>query len=1125
MTWNGWHGVVAHRQGLCCCGTLLAVMLFLPATLPAQVESGQVVGTVHDASGAVISGAAVSVENTATNIRHAATSNGSGEFTITNLQPGTYTASFEHEGFQRVVETPFVLEVNQVITLNITMVVGAVNQVVNVTAAEPLLESETSSVGQVITGKTITTLPLNGRDFIQLAYLTPGVNQGPSGAVQQGGIPENERGNGSIQANGLTATNNNFLLDGFDNNEQQIGFEVIQPSVDAISEFKMQTNNFAADIGKGGAVVNVALRSGTNEFHGDAFEFLRNSAFDARNYFDSSTAPIPPFKQNQFGGTLGGPILKSRTFFFVDYQGTRINQSQTDISTVPSLAERSGDFSDLLTGSITSDGYDAGQIFNPQSYNPATSTRQPFPGNIIPSGDLDAAALKVAALYPTPNLSGADNNYLSTPALVNNQDSFDIRVDHQLTGKDSTFATFSWGNVHVTQPDPFPGYAGGGNFSGNISDLARAAGISDVHTFSSTKINEFKIGYMRYVVQATQFFANQDISGQVGIPGIFSASNPGPTGGLPSFAISGLSNLGDQDWFPETLRENNYQYIDAFTYIRGSHTFKVGVDIRRRMNGFNQTQNARGDFSFDQQFTEDLNTGQGGSPLASFLLGYPISAARYGQKGDFGIRWLELGSYAMDDYRVTPHLTVNLGLRYDLYSPYVEEHNRLANFNFATGQFVAPQMPGVSRTGDVQTNWNNFAPRLGFAYTPRGGALAIRGGYGIFYDLQATQGDSELPYNPTGLFFSQSYTYPASTPGIRLSAGFPTLTYPTLSNPYGVASAVPFHNPTTSIQEWNLDVEQQLGSNAAVQLAYVGTHGVHESYIYNLNQATAPLDSNFGPAPNYGRPYFATVPNISAIRTNSNLADSISHQLQAKFEKRFSSGWSVLAAYTWQHTIGQTAENESLGPQNVYDLRAERGDQAPDFRNQFTTAWSYDLPFGQGRRFLQQGGVLRYLVGGWQSQGIVTMYSGEAFTPSLSYDPTNTGSGAPRPDVIGNPYNFVSASNAGCPANHRTLTCWFNPAAYTIPALAPGQTFATEFGNAGVGTLRGPAQYNLDSSLFKEVPLPEAMSLELRAEAFNLLNTPEFGLPDSAMDTSQAGSITSTSHSSRQLQFALKVLF
>jgi hypothetical protein len=1108
--------------------------LLLAVAVLAQVESGRVVGTVRDPSGSVIPEATVTVINTGTSIPHSVRTDPNGQFVVTDLQPGTYTATFEHQGFQKTVEAPFQLNVNQVLNLNISMAVGAVTQQVTVTAAEPLLESESSSIGQVVAADSISALPLNGRDFIQLAYLTPGVNQGPAGAVQQGNIPEDERASGSIEANGLTTTNNNFLLNGFDNNEQQIGFEVIQPSVDAIAEFKMQTNSFGADIGKGGAVVNVALKSGTNQFHGDVFEFIRNSAFDAKNYFDSATAPIPSFRQNQFGGTLGGPILRGKTFFFVDYQGTRVAKGQTAISSVPpanvnGVGERTGDFSDLLTGTLGSDGFDTGQIFNPFAYNPATNVRAAYPGNIIPTGtapgDLDSAALNVAALYPNPNLPGYVNNYLSHPALVNNQDSFDVRVDHQLTSKDSVFGTFSFGNVNESQPDPFPEPAGGGFFSGNISDLARAAGISDVHTFAANKINELKIGYMRYAVQAIPLLAGQDISGQVGIPGIFDPNNPLETGGLPSISIGGWNSLGTTDWFPEVLLENNYQYIDSFTYIRGSHAFKAGLDVRRRLNGFTQVQNARGDLAFNQQFTQDLVTGNGGSGLASFLTGYPSTAGREVQSGEFGIRWLELGSYIMDDYRVTPHLTLNLGLRYDLYTPYVEEHNRLANFDFSTGEFVSPQMPGVSRTANVKTDYDDFAPRVGFAWTPRSQGLVIRGGFGIFYDRQATQGDSELPYNPTGLFVSQSYSYPANQPGMRLSTGFPPQVAPTLQNPSGYASAAPFNDPTTSIQEWNLNIEQQIGKDSAFQLAYVGTHGVHESYVYNLNQPMQPLDSNFGPALNYGRPYFGTVPNIAAIRTNSNIANQNTHQLQAKLEKRFSSGWSVLNAYTWQHTIGQTPLNESAGPQDDYNLRAERGSQDPDFRQQISSAWSYVLPFGPGQRFLNGGGPSRYIIGGWKSQGIFSAFSGEATTPELSYDRTNTGSGAPRPDVIGNPYNFAGATNVGCPANHQNISCWYNPAAYAVPALAPGQTFATVFGDAGVGTLRGPAQYNLDTSLFKSFDLREGWNLELRGEVFNVLNTPEFGLPNVDVDTPQAGSITSTVHSSRQIQIAVKITF
>ncbi|HVO64675.1 MAG TPA: TonB-dependent receptor, partial [Terriglobales bacterium] len=1032
------------------CLTFFAVLL-LGSIAYAQVESAKIVGTIRDASGAVMPGAKVTVTNTGTNDTRSFVTDNSGDYVVGQLQPGTYTIAVTEEGFKQAVQAPFKLDVNQVARVDLTLAVGNVNERVEVTAAEPLVESQTSSIGQVVEEQRVHELPLNGRNFLQLAYLTPGVNQGPNSGytVQQGGIPEDERGNAAIQVNGLTATNNNFLLNGFDNNEQQIGIEVIQPSIDAIQEFKVQTNNFGADIGRGGAVINAVLKSGSNQFHGSAYEFVRNSYFDAKNYFDDPNASIAPFKRNQFGATFGGPIIRDKTFFFGGYEGTRIRQSQTNISTVPVMSERGGNFSDLLTKNIDPVTHqDFGQIYDPLTYDPATNTRAPFPGNIIPAcvgnthrsasggGCLDPAALNLVKLFPAPNRPGISNNYLLNPVLSNNQNSFDIRVDHQLTSKDSVFATFSYGNVHNIRPDPFPGFAGGGSFSGTVDNRARAAGISDVHTFSANKINEFKLGYSRYVVQAINNFAGQPISQQVGIPGIFDPNNALATGGLPWFYFSTLSSIGTTDWFPEILRENNYQLIDSFSYVRNRHAFKFGGDIRLRNHGFFQTQNSRGDFSFDQQFTSDLNTGDGGSDLASFLLGYPISAFRDGQKGSFGMSWWEISAYAMDDFRVTPKLTLNLGLRYDIFTPNVEQHDRLANFDFATGQFVAPGMPGVSRSGNVVTDRNNFAPRFGFAWTPWSDKTVVRGGFGIFYDIQANQNDAQLAYNPTGLFFSQNFNNAPSSPDLTLSLsnGFPTPSYPTLADPSGRASAAFFNNRTSYVEEWNLNVERALSNSMVVQIGYVGTHGLKLAQLANQNQPVLPLDTNFcGPdlsncsQPNYGRPYFATVPDIGPIRTEGHNVESISHGLQMKFEKRFTSGWSMLDSYTWQHTIGQTEENEYLEPQNTHNPAAERGNNGPDYRHQFTSAWSYELPLGPNKRWLANNGPVRWFTGGWQLNGIISMYSGEAFTPLLSFDPTNTGSGAPRPDIIGDPNNFANATSVGCPSNSQSHQCWYNP--------------------------------------------------------------------------------------------------
>jgi len=1162
---------------------VLFLLGFTASLCWAQVDSSRIVGTVVDSSGAVVIGATVKVVNTETNITVGATTNEFGEYTATPLKPGVYSISAEKSGFKTAVQSAIKLDINQVARVDFSLQPGEVTERVEVTAAEPLVESQTSSIGQVIEETRVHDLPLNGRDFLQLAYLSPGVNQGQTGLVQQGGIPENERGNGAIQVNGLMATNNNFLLNGFDNNEQQIGFEVLQPPVDAIEEFKVQTNSFGADIGKGGAVVNVVLKSGANNFHGSLFEFLRNSAFDAKNFFDDPTSPIAPFKQNQFGGTLGGPVIRNKTFFFVDYQGTRIRQSQTLISTVPTMAERGGDFSDLL--GTDGQGNVTGQIFDPLTTttpDPAhQNVRAAFPGNVIPAcvgttglsatggGCLDSAALNVIQLYPKPNIAGAGtaNNFLYNPVAQNNQDAFDIRVDHQLAA-DSLSATFSYGNVDSVHPDPFPGKAGGGSFSGNIHNKALVTGVSDVHLFSPTLSNELKIGYTRYAVNAVPFFSNEALATELGIRGINDPSNLALTGGIPNIMISGYSALGNQDWFPEILNENNYQLKDSLTWIRGRHSLKMGGDLIRRQHGFFQGQNTRGDFTFDNQFTEDLtfvqtadnpNNPNPGSSLASFLLGYPINSFRDGLKGPFGMNWWEFSAYFMDDFRVSRKLTVNLGLRYDLFTPMVEEHNRIANFDFKTGTFVAPGMPGVSDTANVVTNKKNFAPRLGFAYTPQdNGKTVIRGAYGIFYSLQADQSDGELAYNPTGLFSNQTMQLnPSSIPVMRLSTGFATPQNPTgglpasdLSDPSGRASAMVFNNPTPSIQEWNLNVERQLAKDTVLQVAYVGLHATHLTYLRNLNQATQPLDSNFEVCPpvvpadpycsnsdpanslpsNYGRPYYATVPQIAAIRTSANDVSTIMHSLQVRFEKRFSAGWTMLNSYTYQHSIGTAEEDEAAGgsaePQNTYNMRAERGNMAPDFRHQFTSAWSYELPFGPGKRFLRGTGPVQWIAGGWQLNGIITMYSGQALTPLLSYDYTNTGSAGDRPDQISNPYDFSNATSVGCPSNKQSLQCWYNPAAYAIPALAPDQTLAHEYGGAGRNSLRGPAQYNVDLSVFKNFKLRETMNLEFRAEAFNLFNTPQFGVPYSVVDSpGLSGSISGTVHAPRQIQFALLFKF
>ena len=436
----------------------------------------------------------------------------------------------------------------------------------------------------------------------------------------------------------------------------------------------------------------------------------------------------------------------------------------------------------------------------------------------------------------------------------------------------------------------------------------------------------------------------------------------------------------------------------------------------------------------------------------------------------------------------------------------------------------------------MATNWKNFSPRIGFAYSlGSDNKTAVRGGYGIFYDMQADQNDTELAYNDSpGVYGSQSFTASLGpTPVMILSQGPAPIIFSSITTPTGRASAAYFQNPTTYIEEWNLNIERQLMKDMVLQIGYEGTRGVHLTYLRNLNQATTPTWENFsGPTGNEGRPYVSTVPNIAAIRTEGHDISLVNHGLQVRFEKRSSHGWSMLNSYTYQHTIGQAAESETPNsdgePQDTYNMRAERGNVAPDFRHQFTSAWSYEIPFGPGRRFFNGSGPTRWLAGGWQLNGIISLYSGQAVTPYLSFDPTNTGSGGPRPDRVGNPYDF---SNSPCGAQ-QSVNCWYNPTAFALPAIAPGQptppagtSYATMFGNAGRGSLRGPAFYDTDFSVFKDFKLRERGQLELRGEIFNLFNTPQFALPNNLVDTPNAGQITSTLHESRQIQVSVNISF
>src|SRR5437879_6428579 len=615
------------------------------SSLVAQVDRGSIVGTVSDPSGASVPGAQVTIKNLATDQSVRLTTDSSGKYAANVLRIGTYSVTGEKQGFKKAVEPNVEVGVNQVVRVDLGMQVGGANEIVEVTGVLPLLQTETSSLGTLETEKRISELPLNGRNFIQLAYLGPGANSGQTGSNVSGGVFENERANEALSVNGLRVSNNNFLLNGVDNNEFGLGGVVVLPPPDAIQEFRTEENSMSAEFGRGGAAVNVVLKSGTNQIHGVAFEFIRNEKLDARNYFSFAPTPKPAFKRNQFGAFLGSPIKKDKTFIFGDYQGTRVREGLPYISTVPNAAERAGDFSDRLTGQSFSpcpapgpgESFDTGTIFDPFStrnytcVNPVPKTGQPVSVqlrdpisynsqlNVIPPTIIDATGSNIANLYPMPNGPGLFNNYFSSPSRMNDQDSFDIRLDNHFREPDQIFAGYSFDDIRSFRPGPLGDLGGADCCPRRDKTRSQHISLGWTHTFSGRLLNDAHGGFFRYAVNALPLLFGKNLSEQVGIP--FANRGDVNSSGLSFVDIASFTPVGDSLWTPEHAIENIYQVADTITWVRNKHSFKFGADYRRQQRNFFQLTASRGNFSFPGGYTADLTTSTGGNGLADLLLG------------------------------------------------------------------------------------------------------------------------------------------------------------------------------------------------------------------------------------------------------------------------------------------------------------------------------------------------------------------------------------------------------------------------------------------------------------------------------------------------------------------------
>ncbi|MDX2269978.1 MAG: TonB-dependent receptor [Bryobacter sp.] len=1100
---------------------LLTLLVFLAAPLLAQ-NFATITGSVTDKTGASVPAATISALNLDTQVNRETTADASGLFTLPLLPPGRYRISAQKQGFRQAVQDSISLEVNQTARFDFQMEVGQVSETVEVKAGVPLLESDSSAIGQVVEQKAVAELPLNGRNFVQLATLGPGVTGvgfGARGTIMSGTRPDDLRPGSEIFANGNREGSNNFLYDGIDNNERLTLSIVLRPSVEAVREFKIQTSLFSADQGRNsGATVNVISKSGTNEWHGSAYDFLRNDATDARNFFLPNK---PTLRQNQFGASLGGKVIKDKVFFFGNYEGFRRRQERAFVNSVPTALTRNGNFSEVR------------DIFDPNSLRAAPGTtsgfaRDPFPGRIIPANRFDPIMARMIQAYPTPTRSGIVNNHTSSPKEAQDWNQWDGRVDFNINERNNLFARYSQQNTVSTRPSTFvnrtiPGLDGTfglGNedtFAGDSNLKAFHSVINWIRTITPTFIMEAKFGFNRFDLVFLQEGAEPGakLGERLGI----ARSNQGPNSdGLPIFSPAGYTGIGQTRSLPIIRFEDTYNPAFAFTNLRGKHTLKFGVDWRQRRLTQYQTNRGNGRFNFGRTFTDNPNNAAAtGDAMAALLLGTASFIEQDFTLFEPRILQWEWNFYVQDDWRVTDRLTINAGLRYERDTPTVEKDDKWTNFDVVTGQLLIAGFNTDSATGVVADN-NNFAPRLGFAYRLRPGTV-LRGGAGIFYNPGGSESvlmrrHRQLPFGPINTVDINQFV---ASPR-RVSQGLdpiPNLDPATVAaNPVGSMLAVDFRFRNGIAQQYNFQIQQSLPKDLVFKIGYVGNMGRRLDNSYNFNQ---PVPGSAPPAQR--RPLRFVAPRV--INADYNVSDGLSayHSLQATLERRFANGLGFLSAYTWANSI-DTVPNQFGGgdngpiPQDARNRRAERAVSGHNIRHRFVHSMNYALPFGKGRTFASNlSRAADLFVGGWDMNVIATLQSGLPFTPTLANSVSNAGGS--RPD------RFLSGE-----IDNPTIDRWFDTSLGTAASGAAWGTPAQfTFGNASRNPLFGPGRVNFDYSVFKNFAITEQVKLQFRTEIFNLFNHAQFDLPNGAVGNPNAGRITSIVGTPRQFQFALRLSF
>ena len=1128
------------------------------ATAFGQLTTADILGTVTDSAGAVVPNAKVTITNLGTQEKRSAVTNGSGDYTFTLLQAGHYSINIQATGFKAFATPDLAVEAGDRARNDAHMALGSSGETITVEAQTPLLQSENATVSSTVTEKAVQDLPLNGRNFVQLVQIVPGANEGPGNGLTSGGRPDDRRNTSGFSVNGQDDTLNNYVIDGIDDNERVIGTIGVKPNVEGIQEITVQTNSYAPEAGRtAGGVVNLVTRAGTNKFHGTAYEFLRNDIFDARNVFQTTGAK-PELRQNQYGASIGGPIFRDRTFFYGDYEGFRSVSGLTYKSTVPTIDEYNN-INSLNGGS-------------PQALLSASNgTIQ----NGVPL-PIDPIALAYLKLFPAPTNASLTNNYIVSPNRTQYSNLFDVRIDHQFNSNNLFFGRYTYNKVNTNTPQALGTQDGldisGGRyiFAGPATDAAQQYAFSYTHIFSQNLVVDLKAAFTRInnLSLPLNYGTSPDTKLGFGPNMNFNALSSF----LTPISFGPFSDIGDGAYVPLQDIDNTYQYVGTVSYTKGNHNIKVGASFLRRQARNVQSAFAAGQYNFNlvsdnaatQKMTQD-------NQLASSLVGAFAGEGRNYDLTPPDYRSYEPSFFAQDSWKVNPKLTVIYGVRYDLFTPFTEVHNRISNFDFDQALTLTPStvgaalkvanVGGVDGHAGIKTDYSNAAPRVGFSYAATS-KIVIRGGYGLSFFPGNYTSNADLKnapfvsvYNPNcqSSLAVEIEGYVGSQPGNKpfsgqnpdcatiagattaFDQGLPlpaaqTLTSPALSF---VAEAPNFKSAL--IQQFNLQVEQQFGSNVFT-LGYVGNIGQHLPQTVNDINSPEPFNPIVG-SPLYGtgaRPLAAILPNLGGVGRIQSEGVSNYSALQTSFQRRFTKGLAFDANYTWAKALSDITGFSQEGAQGWSNADPRRirqidyGTAENDIAHRFALSLNYSLQYGKNFT-----GIKKQVLAGWQFNTITVWQSGKPFSivngggnndntispvdgSTESYGnratPRNNG-GNDRPDQIGNPS-----------LSHKTLTEYFNTAAF---APQPVGTIGTSQRNS----LFGPHFRHSDMSIFKDFPLTERVNLQFRAEAFDISNTPSYiitsGSGPATLGNSAFGQIQNydTNYVPRQLQFALKLQF